>query len=101
MKIIINVLQLILTSLRRLLVYKSTALAALLGLTLAITLILGISMYADGIYYQTFLDNVAKTRENKENQLLDGFLSRKKQILSEVSKVKQKQLDLFMKKGRE
>lgn len=49
-------------------------------------------------------DAISKTliqKKNKENQLLDGFLSRKKQILSEVSKVKQKQLDLFMNKGRE
>jgi len=47
-------------------------------------------------------DAISKTmaqRKSKENQLLDGFLSRKKQILSEVSKVKQKQLDLFMKGG--
>lgn len=40
-------------------------------------------------------------QESKEKKLLDGFLSGKKQILSEVSKVKQKQLDLFIKKGRE
>lgn len=59
----------ILASLRRLLARKGTALAALLGLTLAITLILSIALYADSVYYQTFLDNVAKTRENPENRL--------------------------------
>lgn len=41
------------------------------------------------------------SQESKERKLLDGFLSGKKQILSEVTKVKQKQLDLFIKKGRE
>jgi putative DNA methylase len=49
-------------------------------------------------------DTISKTmaqKETKENQLLDGFLSGKKQILSEVTKVKQKQLDLFINKGRE
>jgi len=40
-------------------------------------------------------------QESRERKLLDGFLSGKKQILSEVTKVKQKQLDLFIKKGRE
>jgi len=38
--------------------------------------------------------------ESKEKKLLDGFLSGKKQILSEVSKVKQKQLSLFVKGGK-
>jgi len=48
-------------------------------------------------------DAISKTmaqRKSKENQLIDGFLSGKKQILSEVSKVKQKQLGLFMKGGK-
>ncbi len=69
MNLLKNFWELILTSLRRLIAYKGTALAALLGLTLAISLILSISIYADGIYYQTFLENVAKTRENTENQI--------------------------------
>jgi len=49
-------------------------------------------------------DAISKTmaqKKTKENQLLDGFLSGKKQILSEVTKVKQKQLDLFINRGRE
>jgi len=48
-------------------------------------------------------DAISKTmaqRKSKENQLIDGFLSGKKQILIEVSKVKQKQLGLFMKGGK-
>ena len=69
MSIFINLWATMLTSIRRLIAYKGTALSALLGLTLAISLILSISLYSDGIYYQTFLENVAKTRENSENQL--------------------------------
>jgi len=57
-----------LTSLRRLYARKGTTLAALTGLTLAISLVLSIILYSDGIYYQTFLENVAKTRKNPENQ---------------------------------
>jgi len=57
---------LITASFRRILARKLTALAAIFGLTLAIALILSISLYADGVYYQSFLDNVAKTRENPE-----------------------------------
>jgi len=69
MNLLKNFWELILTSLRRLIAYKGTALAALLGLTLAISLILSISIYSDGIYYYTFLENVAKTRENNKNQI--------------------------------
>ncbi|HBY08659.1 MAG TPA: hypothetical protein DEH22_13070 [Chloroflexi bacterium] len=59
----------ILTSWRSLLARKGTALSALFGLTLAISLVLSITLYADGVYYQTFLENIAKTRENPENQI--------------------------------
>jgi putative ABC transport system permease protein len=58
--------ELITASFRRILARKLTALAAILGLTLASALILSISLYADGVYYQSFLENVAKTRENPE-----------------------------------
>lgn len=69
MNLIANFWELILTSVRRLIAYKGTALAALLGLTMAISLILSISIYSDSIYFQSFLENVAKTRENSENQI--------------------------------
>jgi putative ABC transport system permease protein len=69
MKLIQNISGLFLTSMRRLVAYKGTAFASFFGLTLAISLILSISIYSDGVYYTTFLENVAKTRENSENQL--------------------------------
>ncbi len=56
-------------SLRRLLARKGTSLAAILGLTLAISLILSISLYANGVYFQSFLENIIKTRENTENTI--------------------------------
>ena len=59
------------------------------------------SGWGDKDAFYRIADAVSKTlfkKKNKENQLLDGFLSGKKQILTEVTKIKQKQLDLFMKK---
>jgi adenine-specific DNA methylase len=62
------------------------------------------SGWGDRDAFYRVADAISKTmiqKKSKENQLLDGFLSGKKQILSEVTKVKQKQLDLFISKGRE
>jgi len=49
---------------------------------------------------QAISETFPKDSKEEEKQWLDGFLSGKKLILSEVSKVKQKQLDLFMKGGK-
>ena len=58
-----------LASLRRILARKVTTFSAIFSLTLAISLLMGISIYTDGIYYQSFLDNIAETRENPESQV--------------------------------
>jgi len=55
----------------------------------------------DALYRVAQAISSTMPQESKEKKLLDGFLSGKKQILSEVSKVKQKQLDLFIKKESE
>lgn len=55
----------------------------------------------DSLYRVAQAISSTMPQESKEKKLLDGFLSGKKQILSEVSKGKQKQLDLFIKKESE
>jgi len=57
------------SSLRRLYARKLTGVTAVFGLCLSLSLIISISRYSDEIYYHTFLDNVAETRENPENKI--------------------------------
>jgi putative ABC transport system permease protein len=68
MTIVYYIWDVLYASANRLLARKVTTFAAVLGLTIAISILLSISIYADGIYYESFLNNVADTRENPENE---------------------------------